>query len=100
MSLNSALNAVIALLEGRPSVAKDILRNPLSDIKNVPEVLTRLNSALDRHTAAQVRKALIECLRIQPDSTVEFPLEERDAFFQGVRAVEELFEKLVAELEA
>jgi hypothetical protein len=101
MSLNKAMNVVIAVIEERPGVAKDILRHPTSDVKNVPEVLNRLQQAVRKNAANEIRQGLMNCLHIQPRRTSgEFSEEETNMFFHGVRAVEDLFESLITELEA
>lgn len=95
MSLNAAMNAVIALLENRPAVAKEIFRQPGSDV-DISTLTARLNSAIDRRLANELRHALMATLSIQPEGLNG---SNRDSFYAGVRAVEEKFEKLASTLE-
>jgi hypothetical protein len=115
MSLNAALNATVALIEGRTDIAKDILRAPSSDVKDVPGIMARLNRSVDRAAAKAMRNALVASLTVQPagkivhdkvradcpkcgeDFTVETSHEE--AFFQGVSAVETIIEQAIERLE-
>jgi hypothetical protein len=95
MSLNKAMNAVIALIEERPRLARELLREPTSDVNNVPEVINRLRQALRKYAANEIRKVLIECLRTE----CPLPADQDSAYFEGVRKVEELFEAHIEELE-
>jgi phage-related protein len=94
MSLNAAMNAVIAAIEGRTDLVKEIFRDPNSDIKSIPEVVYRLQKAIDRNMAKGIRHALMQTLTIQPPEN-----KDKDAFFTGVAAVEEYFDKVATGLE-
>jgi len=95
MSLNKAMNAVIAMLEGRLSIAKEMLRAPDSDIKNIPDVRIRLQLAVDKQSAKQIRDLLSHCLALEPSKDTI----DREAFFEGVVAVESVLEAAVVHLE-
>jgi hypothetical protein len=84
MSLNTAINAVIAHIEGQTDLVKEIFRGPNSDIKSIPEVVNRLNNAVDRAMAKGIREALVKTLDIQPDPKIA----NRDDFYAGVAVVE------------
>jgi hypothetical protein len=95
MSLNKAMNAVIAMLDGRLRVAKEMLRAPDSDVKNIPEVQMRLQLALDKQVAKRLRGVLNCALAIEPtQDTID-----RQAFYEGVVAVEGLLEGEAERLE-
>jgi hypothetical protein len=102
MSLNAALNATVALIEGRTILAKEILRSPGSDVKNVPEILARLDRAVNRSTIKTLHSALRTILSVQPppkpadltdDDLYEY------AFYMGVAMVEKVLEYAVDDLE-
>lgn len=97
MSLNKAINAVIAVIEERPEVAKGILREPTSDVKSIPEVLNRLRTALNKYAAGEIRQGLLEALHVEPDRDAE---SHPDTFYSGVRAVETVFEQRIFDLES
>jgi hypothetical protein len=96
MSVNHALNAVIALLEDRPAQFKELLRAPESNVQNISEVRARLQTALSRYAATQIRGGLIAALHVTPDGYDETGAR---IFFEGVRATEEVFETLARRLE-
>lgn len=97
MSLNATLNATIALIEGRTETAKEILRSPNSDVTNVPEVIGRLHRAVKRAAAKEIRQALLQTLKLQADTPQS--IEEEDAFYKGVNAVEAVLETHAESLE-
>ncbi len=94
MSVNNSVNALISLIEDRPELAREIFRAPLSDVKNIGEATARLYQAIDKRVAKEIRKLLIKSLSVQADN----PETESD-FYKGVRAVEEIFEKHLEQLE-
>lgn len=98
MSMNAALNATIALIENRPAQFREMLREPSSDVKSISPVYTRLKQALDFYAATKMRAALMASLHVQPPENVE-GLSRTDIFFTGVRAVETIFESMIASLE-
>ena len=98
MSLNAALNATIALIENRPAQFREMLREPTSDVKNISPVYARMMRSLDFYAATKIRFALMAALHIQPP---DFKTTEYDqAFFEGVSAVEKVFEGVLNGLEA
>lgn len=108
MSLNKAINATIALIEGRTDIAKEIFRDPTSDVKNIPETMARLEAAVNKVAAQAIRNGLKRSLAIQvtsqelnqldnPDPTA--PNQAREAFTLGVSRVEDLFQQIVEELD-
>lgn len=104
MALNAALNAAVALIEGRTDIAREIIRGPGSDVKNVPEIMARLNRAVDRAAAKAMRNTLLNALAIQLPSTIGKKKVEsgsfvEEAFYEGVKAVEDIVEKAIADLE-
>lgn len=100
MSMNKALNATVALIEGRTSIAKEIIRAPGSDVHNVPEILVRLNQAVDRAAAKAMRNALIQTLSIRPNMmVVNGNLSAEEAFYLGVSQVEEMLEQVIERLD-
>lgn len=100
MSLNKAINATIALIEGRTDIAKEIFRDPTSDVKNIPEIMARLDRVVNKAAARAIRNGLKRTLAIQtgtPATSEDF--EDDTAFYFGVSRVEELFEQIATELE-
>ena len=61
MSLNAGLNATIALIENRPAHFKEMLRDPMSDVKDISLVYTRLIRS-DYYAATKIRLALMAAL--------------------------------------
>ena len=101
MSMNKAINATIAMIEGRTDIAKEILREPTSDIKNVPQILARLETVVNKAAAKAVRNGLIRALAIQPPvwTSKDQPASAEQAFYLGVGSVETLFGLIADELE-
>ena len=99
MSLNAALNATVALIEGRTDIAKEILRSPTSDVKDVPMIMVRLNQAVDKTAAKALRNALLRTLAIRPDVLALANSNQEEAFYLGVDAVESVLEKVAEDLE-
>src|SRR3569833_1012916 len=104
MSLNSALNATVALIEGRTQLAKEILRGPGSDVKNVPKILARLDHAVSKASAQTLRTALRRTLAAQPrpmaqnEESEEYAKYE-EGFYEGVAFVEAVIESIAEQLE-
>ena len=90
MSVNTGINAAIALIENRHKDFKNILSED-PDFKNISVSITavRLYMALDNYFTDRLRNILKECLTITPTSE---EIENIDSFYQGVRAVEQIFE--------
>jgi N-methylhydantoinase A/oxoprolinase/acetone carboxylase beta subunit len=109
MSLNKAVNAVIALVENRTDIAKEIFREPGSDIKNIPAITARLDRAVEKAAATAMRNALKRSLAVQlqePRLKHFMKMAGTDtqgavesAFYEGVDAIERLFEGIVLEMD-
>lgn len=106
MSLNKAVNATIALIEGRTDIAKEIFRDPTSDIKNIPEVMARLEAAVNKVAARAIRNGLMRSLAIEVTiselsdiSSTTSTLDAASGFNLGVTKVEDLFQSIVEELD-
>lgn len=99
---NKLLNAVIALVENKPEVARTLLRSPDMKGASISEVQSRLYDALDKIKAEAARAALRGVMQrslrlsVLKGDTVE---EEAEVFMTGVVAVETLLEEAIAELE-
>lgn len=97
MSLNNSMNSVIALLEGRPALAKDILRRPTSDVTNVPEVMSRLDRAVNKRVAKELKVILMDLMRLQ--APTNYTTDACEYFYEGVAAVEAQLELFVVQYE-
>jgi hypothetical protein len=104
MSLNKAINATIALVEGRTDIAKEVFRAPDSDVKDIPAVVARLEEVVNKAAAKAIRNGLVRALSIQPNVPISALKELRDAyeegFYAGMNQVETLFETIAEELGA
>ena len=110
MSANKLLNAVIALVEDRPDVAKEMLRSPEMRMSST-EVQGRLSRALAEREAKAIVSAMKSVLRlslradpavaaeaqgIEWDDSMEWAHRVHDeAFYQGVSFVEKLLEEYI-----
>jgi predicted dinucleotide-utilizing enzyme len=100
MSLNKAINSVVALIEGRTDIAKEIFRDPTSDVSNIPDVMARLDAAVEKAAAKAIRNGLIRALAIRPDVKISpNVLSPERAFYDGVNAMEKLFGDIAFTLE-
>src|ERR1017187_8257619 len=103
MSMNRAINATIALIEGRTDIAKEVFRDATSDVKDVPPVLARLEAVVNKAAAKAIRNGLVRALALQPASIpkrdTNARAENEKCFFDGVSAVELLFNQIANELE-
>ena len=108
MSLNAALNATIALIENRPAQFREMLREPTSDVKNISPVYSRMIRSLDFYAATKIRIALMAALHVQPteeqltacpDYAKATRADFERSFFDGVTAVEKVFEGILNLLE-
>lgn len=106
MSLNKAINSVVALIEGRTDIAKEIFRDPTSDVQNIPEIMARLDATVEKAAAKAIRNGLIRALALRPDPKMLKDLRQKSpdvlqesAFFAGIAAVEELFGGIAYQLE-
>lgn len=93
---SQALNAVIAMLEDRPALFKELLRAPGSNVKDLTSAEQRLRRAMCRYAATQIKVGLMQTLHVlPPDSGPEY----QEGFLNGVRAIEGVFEALAKTLE-
>lgn len=99
MSLNNSLNAVIALIENQPDIARAYFRDPNSDIINVGQSTARLYAALDKRFAIELRMLLVKILEAQPNKTGMVTRYD-DAFYDGVRSAEQIIETVLIKLES
>jgi len=104
VSLNAALNATVALIEGRTDLARNILRSPVSDVKNVPEILARLDRAVRRVAAKAIRNAMIHTLAVRlgpkPDDRSDYDWKVyEEGFYEGVTAAEKVIEDIASSME-
>lgn len=99
MSLNAALNATVALIEGRTDIAKELIRAPGSDVKDVPAIVARLDRAVAKTAARALRNALLRTLAIRPDPLTLANATSEEAFYLGVNATELVLEKAAENLE-
>jgi hypothetical protein len=95
MSLNAALNATIALIENRPAQFREMLREPTSDVKNISPVYSRMIRSLDFLHVQPTEEQLTAC----PDYTKATRADFERSFFDGVTAVEKVFEGILNMLE-
>lgn len=104
---NTLLNAMLALIENRPEVARSLLRSP--ELKNisVSEVQSRVYILIDKIKADAARDALrkimqqsmrIDPLAVKPVGGIADSITQ-ETFMEGVVAVESLLENAIAELE-
>jgi len=94
MSITRAFNACIAIIEGRPQDAREMLREePLPE--GISPVYSRLMKAVDgkanKLIHEQLLNLLMATLRLEPATTGERP----EGYYQGVRDVEELIENVL-----
>lgn len=95
--VNDLLNAILAIVEGRPSVARPLLTHvPGQDVSRLH---ARIYAAFDSNRDQAVLQTLKEILRktmsLRPGEGSS--IEEEDAFYFGVAAVEAYLE---AEIQA
>ena len=99
MSFAIAINAAIAVAEGRTDDAKRILRDPSvrDEIGSIHRVVGRLYTALDQYagqkTGAVLHEILQTSLRLEPPEEGDALL--RAAYLEGVAAVELLIENSI-----
>jgi hypothetical protein len=106
MSLNNSLNACISLIEGKPDLCRSFFRDPNSDIKDIGAATSRLYTALDKHTAHEIRSLLVKILSIQeiPGNGLLYATNNphqvfTEGFYEGVRSVENLLGEYLKKLE-
>lgn len=96
---NTVLNGVLALIEDRPEAAKEYLGDHL-DRSSRASLSARIYGALDKRDDITIIKELRYLLR--ESLKIQFPADlndnvEMDAFFLGVKAVEDLIEERLKE---
>lgn len=97
--MNKLLNAMIALIENRPEVARTLLRSPDMKAFSIGEVQSRLHAALDRAKAGAIIEALRQVMHqslrltgtLDPGATEQ----QQEAFLKGVAAVESILEHYI-----
>lgn len=101
MSFSKACNAVIALVEGRTKVAREILSDPGLDLGtlNIYVLQHRLEQAVAtvvmRENCSLLKQILVDALRLEAEGTVDV-----HAFLQGQEQLIQLIERKVEDLEA
>lgn len=95
---NKVINAVIALIEDRPSAAREMLRSPELKV-SINEVQNRLFDAVRRREARAKVEALKDVLRtslrLDPSNRGFQSDAEREAFILGISAVETIVENAI-----
>lgn len=108
MSTNTLINAVLALVEERPSDAREMLRSPEMRVSS-NEVQVRLAKALQTREDAAVTRILKSILRVslRADSKAaaksldqKWDTSHEEAFLQGVAFVESIIEDYVHEFKS
>lgn len=100
IGMNAALNATVALIEGRTDIAKEIIRSPGSDVKDVPSIMWRLERAVNRAAAKALRNALVRTLVVTPDpKLLAKQSSPEEIYYMGATAVEKILDNVVDELE-
>lgn len=103
MSENTTLNALLALLEGRPELARAYLRSPNSNITSITDFQTRVYKAMDalRHQAVKqaLRGLLNTTVKLEaPEGMTD--LDQIDAHMQGIERVEDLITEVIHDSES
>lgn len=95
MSVGKSWNAAIALIEGRPQDARELLRSPEMQGVNIAELQMRLEKAVaeraDKDLVDTLHRLLHRSLSLEPAEG-----QSRESFFAGVTAVEKLVEEILA----
>jgi len=92
MSYNKTLNAVIAFIEDRPEVAREILRSPEMEQVSISDVSARLYHALEDCKD----KAIVEVLRKVLRKTMALTSKDL-VYMQAVVDVEQIIEECLYE---
>lgn len=103
--MNRYLNALIALLENRPSEARDMIRES-PELGGVAEVIGRLYGAIEARDNVMKGQALLKLMRdslqLQPvEQVLAKKLQEEGplgCYYQGVRDLEVLAERTIQNL--
>jgi hypothetical protein len=97
---NRLINAVIALVEDRPTDAREMLRSPELAI-SVTELQMRLHNAIHRRERAaaitQLKQALLASLTYQPPES--YSDKEKEAYFAGINRLETWIDERIEDLE-
>jgi hypothetical protein len=100
---NTTLNGVVAIIEERPEDAKAILGDTL-DRTSRATITARLYRSLEVRDLATkerlLRRLLMESLKIKFPEEDLVESVEQEAFFMGVKAVEDLIEKTIKQIQA
>src|SRR6266568_1904207 len=95
MAENKVLNALLALIEERPEIARSLLRHPDVPVLDVGTIQGRIAMALDKAKAFAVSQAVRGIL----SETLSLPLpidpHDKEIFLQGVTAVETKLEQII-----
>lgn len=101
MSKNTIINAVIALVEERPKDAREMIRSSGNNI-DAGALQNRLSQALrSREAKAKIealKSVLTASLRIDTDKYQSLP-DLREAYVQGIGAVETIIDDYIEALE-
>jgi len=107
MSVATALNLAIAMVEERPAAMRRILSNvDLNEARAVGEAQERLRKAVDRYANRVVYQVLRSIAwrsmrSIQPDDATTFNgINPKDAYTSGALQVELLIDEAMQEVEA
>jgi hypothetical protein len=95
--MNKLLNALLALIENRPQVARELLRSPELKINSLSDIVARINSAIvtanTKYNELVLKSILRESLSIEIPEITDANRQYVDAFVAGVTAVEEIIEE-------
>jgi uncharacterized small protein (DUF1192 family) len=100
VSENTTLNAVLALLEGRPELARSFLRYPGSEIASITDLQTRIYRSMEvlrcQAVKEAMRKLLDATVRKSPsDAVLSGDLSASDAFVLGVTEIEDMITEII-----
>jgi hypothetical protein len=101
MGDNTTLNALLALMEGRPELARAFLRSPSSNIGDANALQMRVYRAMEILKCQAVKSALREILRSTSRiiDVSEDTQQTKDAYLQGISDVEEILAKAIFKAE-
>jgi hypothetical protein len=103
MNENTTLNALLALLEGRPELARSYLRAPGSNVVSITDFQTRIYSAMDALKNQAVKTALRDLLNVTVRASAPEDIkdpDEIDAYTRGVQKVEDLITEIIHKCES
>ncbi len=105
--MNTLINAVIALVEGRPKDAREMLRSPAMRVSSSSEVQIRLAKAIRQREDEAVVKAMKATLQITLRVDVKAEAKRlnttwdeshEEAFLHGMAYVEEILDEHITAL--